>query len=140
MAKIVPIIVSSADELAQAIELQRTVILVKNKEMYDALLAEESKKIKRMKASKIGKASSAAVGAGSLVAALFGPVGIFVAASYAFTASILAFGGSALAGIKKSKLDNYKVTLDEEHKLLVLCKTKGKNAMQKDDIVDIPNI
>ena len=138
MAKVIPIVVSNADELAQAIKLQRTAILVKNKEMYDALIARENKKIRRKKASKIGKASSAAIGVGSFIAALFGPVGIFVAATYALTASVLAFGGSALAGIDKSELDKYKVALDEEHEWLVLWKVKGQNAMQNDDTVDIP--
>lgn len=137
MAKIVPIVVSNNEELAQAIKLQRTAILVNNKDMYEFLITSEKESKKRKKISKTGKRTSALVGLGGLAAALFGPVGIFIGATYASVAGLLAYGGSALVGIQKSDLENYQVAFDEENERLVLWKIKGKNAMKKDDVIDL---
>ena len=137
MAKIVPIVVSNNEELAQAIKLQRTAILVNNKDMYEFLITSEKESKKRKKISKTGKRTSALVGLGGLAAALFGPVGIFFGATYASVAGLLAYGGSVLVGIQKSDLENYQVAFDEENERLVLWKIKGKNAMKKDDVIDL---
>lgn len=137
MAKIVPIVVSNNEELAQAIKLQRTAILVNNKDMYEFLITSEKESKKRKKISKTGKRTSALVGLGGLAAALFGPVGIFIGATYASVAGLLAYGGSVLVGIQKSDLENYQVAFDEENERLVLWKIKGKNAMKKDDVIDL---
>lgn len=137
MAKIAPIVVSNNEELAQAIKLQRTAILVNNKDMYEFLITSEKESKKRKKISKTGKRTSALVGLGGLAAALFGPVGIFIGATYASVAGLLAYGGSVLVGIQKSDLENYQVAFDEENERLVLWKIKGKNAMKKDDVIDL---
>ena len=137
MAKIVPIVASNNEELAQAIKLQRTAILVNNKDMYEFLITSEKESKKRKKISKTGKRTSALVGLGGLAAALFGPVGIFIGATYASVAGLLAYGGSVLVGIQKSDLENYQVAFDEENERLVLWKIKGKNAMKKDDVIDL---
>lgn len=139
MAEIIPIIINDMSELSQAIKLERTAILVKNEELYDVLQEREQKSNRRKKISKIGKGASAVTGVASFVAALFGPVGIFVASTYALTASLFALGGSSLLGVSKNELDKYKVVLYENGKLLVLVKVKGKNAAKKNDTVKLPH-
>lgn len=138
MAEIIPIIVSNIDELGQAIRLERTAILVENKDMYSALQDREKKSNQKHKLRKIGKGASAATGIASFIACIFGPVGIFMASAYVLTASLLTFGGSSLAGLGKSELDKYKIIMYEEMELLVLVKTKGTNAITKNDSIKLP--
>ena len=139
MAEIIPIIVNNYEELAGAVKLERTAILVKNKEMYDSLAAREKRSLRKKKASNVGKGASVVAGVGSVVAAILGPVGIFAACTYILTASILTFGGSALAGISKSDLYKYRIAFYEDKEILVLLKVKGVNAARKDDTVRIPD-
>lgn len=139
MAEIIPMIVNNCEELAGAVKLERTAILVKNKEMYDSLAAREKRSLRKKKASNVGKGASVVAGVGSVVAAILGPVGIFAACTYILTASILTLGGSALAGISKSDLDKYRIAFYEDKEILVLLKVKGVNAARKDDTVRIPD-
>lgn len=134
MAEIIPIVVENWEELSKAIKLKRTAILVNNEEMYSEL----SKSELGRKAIKFGKKASVATGIASLVTALFGPIGIFTASAYIFTASILTLGGSALAGISKGDLNKYKLGMLEEEKLIVLIKIKGSNSMSKKDTIKLP--
>lgn len=135
MAEIIPMTVSSGDELAQALDLERTAIIVTDKKICQAVREKLKKTKNRKKASKIGKITSSVAGVGSFIAALFGPVGIFVAATGILTASVLGLGGSALAGINTSKLDEYKVALASNQEHVLLVKASGKNAIKKDDTV-----
>lgn len=137
MARIIPIFVSDSRELAQAIELERSAIVVKNKKMYQELQKREKKSKARKNGSKIGAASSAVVGLTGIALAIAGPVGWFGAALGITATSLLTLCGSALAGVDKSKLDSYQISFNKQHELMILRKIKGKNAIEMTDDVII---
>ncbi len=127
MAIIIPIEVTTNEELVRATTLESTVIFIKNKEMYENVVKKEKKRSVSKALGKLGGVS----------AVLSIPVGLF------FPAALLPMliGGVGV-GIHQGctggqgPLTKYTVAVDEVKKMLVLTKTKGDNAFRKTDKIE----